>query len=80
MVKKVQRGESIQVRTIRQAAEIRKDAFPNYVRSKYRGNLSEMPDIRGTYDWHIHGGRHSIPHLQIKTTAGRWIRIEVIGK
>jgi len=51
-VKQLQAGESIEVKNLRIAAELRKDAFPDLIRSRYRGQLSEMPDLRGTYDWH----------------------------
>jgi hypothetical protein len=70
------------VKNLRIAAELRKDAFPDLIRSRYRGPLSEMPDLRGTYDWHnpqkmIHPGPHQTPHIQIKLPDGRVIRIEV---
>jgi hypothetical protein len=82
MVKQVQVGESLQVDSLRLAAELRQDAFPTLTRSRYRGPLSEAPDLRGTYDWHdpavmIHTGPHETPHIQITTPDKTIIRIEV---
>jgi RHS repeat-associated protein len=65
------------VKSIRIAAELRKDAFPGYTRSRYRGPLSEQPPLERTYDWHTHGGKHNKPHIQIKTEDGTWVRIEL---
>jgi hypothetical protein len=82
LVKQLQNGESIEVPSLRLAAELRQDAFPDYVRTRYRGPLSEAPKMEGTYDWHDpakmpHSGPHTTPHIQIKTDEGTWIRIEV---
>jgi hypothetical protein len=82
LVKQLQAGESIQAKNLRMAAELRRDAFPDLVRSRYRGPLSEAPDLRGTYDWHnpqrmIHPGPHQTPHIQIKLQDGTIVRIEV---
>ena len=52
MVKRLQEGESLEVNNLRIAAELRKDAFPDFTRSRYRGLLSEAPDLTKTYDWH----------------------------
>jgi len=84
-VEKVKAGDSIEVKNMRIAAELRKDAFPEFTRTKYRGNLSEAPDLTKTYDWHnpkkmIHPGPHQTPHVQMKLENGKWVRIEVKGK
>ena len=67
---------------LRLAAELRQDAFPNLSRTRYRGPLSQAPDLKGTYDWHdpanmIHPGPHQTPHIQVTTPDGSIIRIEV---
>lgn len=81
-VSTLQSGKSTSVRSLRTAAELLHDAFPGCTRSRYRGPLSQVPDLRGTYDWHnpgkmIHPGRHQIPLIQIETPQGSTIRIEV---
>jgi hypothetical protein len=78
----MQGGESVEAPSLRMAAELRRDAFPDLQRTRYRGLLSEAPDLRGSYDWHdprvmIHPGPHQTPHLQIKTSDGTVLRIEV---
>jgi RHS repeat-associated protein len=82
MVRQLQAGESVAVDDLRVAAELRQDAFPDFVRNRYRGPLSEAPDLRGTYDWHdpetmIHPGPHQTPHVQVTLPDGRVVRIEV---
>ncbi len=82
IVKQLQMGESVQAKNLRMAAELRCDAFPGLVRNRYRGPLSDAPDLRGTYDWHnpqrmIHPGPHQTPHIQIKLQDSTIIRIEV---
>ena len=74
MVRQVRSGEELSVKSLRIAAELRRDAFPNFARSRYRGPLKKMPPLEGTYDWHVHGGVHSTPHIQIKDLEGNWIR------
>jgi hypothetical protein len=58
-----------------QAGELRRDALPGLVRNRYRGPLSQAPDLRGTYDWHDprimpHPGPHQTPHIQVKLPDG----------
>jgi len=82
MVKQLQAGESLEVSSLRVAAELRQDAFPALSRCRYRGPFSQAPDIRGTYDWHNpavmhHPGPHQTPHLQITTPDKTILRIEV---
>jgi hypothetical protein len=82
LVKRLQAGESVEVTSLRVAAELRRDAFPELVRSRYRGPLSQAPNLRGTYDWHnpqkmIHPGPHQTPHIQITLPDGTIVRIEV---
>jgi hypothetical protein len=82
LVNRLRAGESVVASSLRMAAELRRDAFPDLVRSRYRGLLSKAPDLSGTYDWHdprvmIHPGAHQTPHLQIKTIVGTILRIEV---
>jgi RHS repeat-associated protein len=75
LVTRLRAGESLQVPTLRIAAQLRRDAFPELVRSRYRGLLRDAPDFRGTYDWHdprvmIHPGPHQTPHIQIWLSDG----------
>jgi RHS repeat-associated protein len=82
LVKLLPAGKSVEAPTLRVAAELRRDAFPELTRSCYRGPLSEAPRLRGTYDWHnprkmIHPGPHQTPHLQMWLEDGTTVRIEV---
>ena len=85
-VKRIRDGDKITVRSIRIAAELRRDAFPGYTRSRYRGLLGQAPDgpiPRGSYDWHDPAKmRHhpDFPHVQIKTIDGKNIKICVDPK
>ncbi len=82
LVRRLQAGESVEAPSLRVAAELRRDAFPEWVRSRYRGPLSQAPNLRGTYDWHnpqkmIHPGPHQDPHIQITLQDGTIVRILV---
>jgi hypothetical protein len=75
LVKELQAGRSVEAPTLRLAAELRRDALPGLVRNRYRGPLSQAPDLRGTYDWHDprimpHPGPHQTPHIQVKLPDG----------
>jgi hypothetical protein len=80
MVARLRNLESVTVKSRQIGEALIRDAFPSYRPENFRGRLSEAPDLRGTYDFHdprVMPHHPDLPHFQIKTEAGDWIKVFV---